>query len=62
MSPKLSPLLDGCAKNRDNWLQEAQSKHVQDQCGRENESKDLCESERKDRKRSNGHDEKMDVS
>ncbi|XP_076074511.1 dual 3',5'-cyclic-AMP and -GMP phosphodiesterase 11-like isoform X5 [Mytilus galloprovincialis] len=61
VSPKLSPLLDGCAKNRDNWLQEAQSKHVQDQCGRENESKDMCESERKDRKRRNGHDEKMDV-
>ena len=62
VSIKLAPLLDGCAKNRENWLQEEKSKHFQDQCGRENESKDMCESESKDRKMSNGNEDKMEVS
>lgn len=62
VSTKLSPLLDGCSKNRDHWLHEAHSKHEQDQCGRENESKDLCEKQSRDTKIQNGSEESMDVS
>ncbi|XP_048758598.2 dual 3',5'-cyclic-AMP and -GMP phosphodiesterase 11-like isoform X2 [Ostrea edulis] len=49
ISPRLEPLLDGCKKNRQNWqyMSQQNSKHVVDECKKENESKDdnLQESE-----------------
>lgn len=42
VSIKLDPLLEGCKKNRQNWLHLAEQKNKQlvDECGKENESKD----------------------